>query len=457
MNTQQKSFLKSLIRKKIKGYGVNLDINDVLPRILESILDDLPVVISPYSRLKRVEPYLYEMDFNYLDYEFGKEYVGQRLDSSVGKCTAVCVGNLVGRNLDETYDNSVSVVVRVAGSENTYSSIGIISGMPRLTKQLMESGANDDLLRAIPFYTTDAVNDQGLFVEINLLTPEVSKGRTTGTVPQVELRDKICMTMLPRYIVDHYSTVDEAISGITNYVSVYAPMTKTFNGEFHYFLTDGTKSVILEFINNEVYTREVGPLKDYPSVLVNFYANGVTLNNDGTITRNTSSTPGTANVNGITPYGQGIERHNLIMDELSSIQDEEDMIDLLRDLFYTNSYTLSQDQWYTEFVGGDLTVTSPSTDFADILQKAAQAYTNRDRNNPQTWQTIHSVVYDLSNKTLTVCVQEGSIYHSYAYQSYYEVPEVNNLIGDLSALETTDKSNLVAAINELAHLIQNNG
>lgn len=441
--------IQELIDRHIKGQGTNVDAGSVLPTILGAMMDGFT---PPYSRIKKVQPYFYEMDFNSVDYKFGAEWIEKNYEGSGCKCTIVSSGNYIGRNLDEHYDNSASILIRVAGGNGTYSSIGMVSGTPRVTQDLLDSGRYDDILKVIPFFTTDALNDQGLFCGINLLTAEASKGKTTGTTPTVEERERICLTMLPRYIVDHYASIDDAIADITNYISVYAPTAEAFsNMEFHFFLRDSTKAVILEFVNNAIYTKEVGTEAEYPAVMANFYVNGVTPNEDNTITRNTDSD---TNTNGVTPYGQGIERHNVAVSGLSGATTLDGMKSLMQSLFYTNAYTLEENKWYTEFVGGDLKVTSPAEDFADILSAAAAAYASRDRNNPITWQTIHSAVYDLDNNCIVVSVQEQNTYHEYAYNSYYEIPDLNNILGDLSTLETDHKSSLVAAINEIVDIIE---
>ena len=203
----------------------------------------------------------------------------------------------------------------------------------------------------------------------------------------------------------------------------------------------------MEFVNNAIAVREVGPDKDYPAIMANFYADGVTLNDDGSITRNTSDVPDAENQNGVTPYGSGIERHNLAVAGLSGAATIDGMKMLMRNLFYTKAYTLETNKWFTEFVGGELTVTTPDAGFADIMAKAATAYANRTRENPVTWQTIHSVVYDLSAKTLTVCVQQGDTYNAFGFDQIEYM--ISAIVGNMSGLKTTAKANIVAAINEL--------
>ena len=438
-----KQELKKLIELCISQQGNQAGLQK-LDTILNSIVDSYS---TSFADCEKLESRLYKLRYNNINYELGKKFMKERYVPSGCKCTVVQSNNIIGRNLDETYNDSITAFIEVAPSDNTYQSWGLISGMPLLTRELLESGDNSEILEVAPFFTVDAINSEGLFVEVNLLNREISKGTTTGTTPAIEQREELSMMMLPRYIVDHYASVDDAITDITNYIKVYAPDTERFSGEFHYYLADGTKSVILEFVNNEIAVTEVGT--DYPTVMTNFYVDGVTLNDDNTITRNTSDDPDAENENGVTPYGSGIERHNLVISQLSGIQSVEDMQDLMRSLFYTKSYTLTENKWYTEFVGGQLTVTSPDSAFSEIMQKASEIYAERSRENPVTWQTIHSAVYDLANKVIYVCVQEGETYHKFTFGP----ASVEEQIGSLAELETDHKSSLVAAINELADVL----
>ena len=54
------------------------------------------------------------------------------------------------------------------------------------------------------------------------------------------------------------------------------------------------------------------------------------------------------------------------------------------------------------------TVKTPPADFADILQKASNAYLMRTRNTGLTWQTVHNALYDISNGLLYLRIQEDT-------------------------------------------------
>lgn len=116
--------------------------------------------------------------------------------------------------------------------------------------------------------------------------------------------------------------------------------------------------------------------------------------------------------NHITLHGAGLERFNIIAQEYAGIEDIEDMRTLLDNLRYTKMYITAPDTadpaWLTEYCGGLLTVKTAPIGFEEIEEQAGQAYTDRDRDNPKTWQTVHAVIYDISTKTMYLRAQENS-------------------------------------------------
>lgn len=98
----------------------------------------------PFTQCKKIEPYLYELTYNDLDYEFGKKYAAERFIAN-GKCSVVQSGNFIGRNLDMLYDDSITAVIKVAADVDRYSSIGLVSGMSTLRSVLVQIGSNGSI------------------------------------------------------------------------------------------------------------------------------------------------------------------------------------------------------------------------------------------------------------------------------------------------------------------------
>ena len=90
------------------------------------------------------------------------------------------------------------------------------------------------------------------------------------------------------------------------------------------------------------------------------------------------------------------------------------MARLMERVKYTRSYEPDTEPfWYTEFTEGDLTIANAPMDFKEVLQKDFNTYKLRDRNNQPDnfWQTWHTAVYDLANRTLRLNIQEDYSKH----------------------------------------------
>ena len=81
---------------------------------------------------------------------------------------------------------------------------------------------------------------------------------------------------------------------------------------------------------------------------------------------------------------------------------------------YTQAYEAdTKPFWYTEFTGGELTIANTPMDFRAVIQSNIDTYKLRDREiQPNNfWQTWHTAVYDLANRTLRLNIQEDYSHH----------------------------------------------
>lgn len=354
------------------------------------------------TNLWKINDYLYTINYEAeLDYEYAKAYYlrGKSFSGASG-CSSFRNGNWYGRNLDWTYDNQVDFVVK------TDRVIGIAGMVPGLNKDTVGSfNTNLDEYKILPFYLLDGINKDGVFCNTNVVPTD--KGDTTGTTPAIEKRDTICSAMLPRYILDHFSTATEAIEYINNYVSIYSSKSvKNMGYDLHVMIGDTEKTYILEFVDNTLTWTE-------NKIMTNFFINGVTFNEDGKV--NTIIDGQKPSDNGITDFGSGLERYNIIVDNLESVNSENTTLELIKKIQYTNAYTLGN--WPSEFVSPtyNITVDTPmdSEQYQYVFGKALEYYKTRTRNKPLTWQTTHSSIYDLQNKCLTVLNQETNTKYKY--------------------------------------------
>ena len=348
---------------------------------------------------KDADGFLYKLNYNTIDYSAAKEYFKLREDITVGGCSSFRIGNYFARNYDWTYDNTVEFIVTTPTTEDNYGVVGIATGLKELDKDFVASDENSVYYKYIPFMLSDGFNSEGLAVSMNVVPFD---NGTNKTQPTSVLIDEICALMLPRYLLDKFSNATEAVNFIKEHLSVY--FTKTIHNmgyEIHYLVSDKSgKNLVVEFRDDSVIVLE------NHNVITNFYLNDVEFNADGTVyTPSTQTeTENAYDTNKITLHGSGLERYNLI--KKSTASSKQDIENLLESIYFTKAYQ-GQDR-YTDFVEGDLTVKSAVSEFSSIITQAEEEYNKRDRDNPKTWQSVHSVIYDLSNLTMEVWVQENS-------------------------------------------------
>lgn len=367
----------------------------------------------PFTSLEKHSDYLYSAKYSVLDYKHGLRWMYDKFYPLCGACSSVRKGSLYGRNLDYYYNYDISCVVKAGGNAGHYKTMGVVGAISSFTKDILEKG---DYLHSdyysLPFFLVDGINEKGLFMNTNIthLDPRsINSLNFKSTSPKLEQKENICISMLCRYVLDKFATVDEAVEYLDNYVKVYANKRMIKMGlDAHFMLGDKTKTVVLEFVENNMKVID-------STCLTNFYLDEVEFNEGGTV-----YTPATQDehhnaiiTNHIKPFGMGLERWNLIKANYDNIETEADMIDLMKNkLNYKNSYSTSEHPsdpyWYTEFTGensrGTLTVASPVEDFNYIVGAAGEAFLNRSRDQGfnGTWHTTHTAIYDLDKLKLTI-------------------------------------------------------
>lgn len=116
-------------------------------------------------------------------------------------------------------------------------------------------------------------------------------------------------------------------------------------------------------------------------------------------------------VNGVTPFGAGLERYNYAVEHYAGAVTKYGMMTLMENLRYTLAYQDITPKWYSEFVGHyqqNVTLDTPIDDayFQHVLEVAQAAYEAHDRDASNFWQSSHTSVYDLNAKNFTVVFEE---------------------------------------------------
>lgn len=377
---------------------------------MHAALDDLGGVLPEKGmhirindrEIGRPQPVPYDQYFHYLryadiDYAKGTEYF-KRYKPSLGGCSVVSRGNIVGRNYDWNFDENASFVVRTEAVNGRHGVIGVARGTNKLTDEFVRSKADADDYDIVPFFLLDGINDAGLFCEINVC-PTGDLGLTHGTNPAGE---DLCAILIPRFVLDYASSVDEAIELLRGR-NIYAANSSAMCQEFHFLLKDKTKTVVIEFVRNEMVV--IDTFVDDAEIMTNFYLHGF----DGTR-------------QSLTAYAMGIERYDLLKSGYDTATTILRMKELMKTAWYSKAYDLTLPAlWYSEFCGnfgeryGDLTKNSDPEEYMPLMEHCAELFAERVRDG-RTWQTVHTSVYDIAAKSLSVIPQEGDKAYAFSLE-----------------------------------------
>lgn len=374
---------------------------------LSAALRRVKKVLPGGMALKKLADFLYEVEYGSIDYDYAREYFRSRTPEvrMPGACSAKRTGRFLLRLLDWKYDHEAVFAVHTPAADGRKAVIGTAGSLSALTVQAVDSGEPNEAYRILPFYLQDGINEDGLFAEMNV----VPFSGTDKTAPTVEKTDSVCSLMLVRYILDKYSTVDEAIDDLMGYVEIYNPAALTEMGyELHLLLADGTTTKVIEFAGGELQVIETGQS-------TNFHLDGVEFNEDGSVLTPVDAAEGNLpSSKGVESYGSGLERWNIL--NRCSLDDPEAVRELGKSVRFSRAYTDTDAPWYSEFVGQgdvDITVDTPSSspDFAERLEKYRHFWEERSRDTSLVWITCHSCVYDLEKREFHISVQERDDEH----------------------------------------------
>ena len=273
-------------------------------------------------------------------------------------CSAFCVKSpdgdvLVGRNFDYRFVSASNVLVHNVAKDVPHKSVNI-SALPFIDKDTYVAGALSDgktdlslPVTASIYCCMDGMNDAGLFIGV------LSLRGTGGAVQHEAGKSDIVPALAIRLILDRCSNVDEAVEVFRTH-NFFADGEES-DSNFHFLISDAAgKSVVVEYYR----PGEVPPLSEPAS-------------KDWTL--NVIETDHVTNFflsEEWWDFGGGQERYKKLHNTLESknrVMTEKECMDLLEDV-----HTDLQSE------GGDIT------------------------SNTQ-W----SVVYNLSRKTATICVNKN--------------------------------------------------
>ena len=343
---------------------------------------------APSLSISKVAPYLYKADLKHYDYQEGETFVRQHYpDMDAGACASIIKGNNIGHNYDERYDETAEFVVRTPAKNGLNGVIGIAAIPGVLTMDMVDAEKESELVKqaydVLPLFMIDGMNDKGVTVVIHHMPEEDENNSLSDD-------SGMCALFAARYLLDNASTAEEAVNLLSG-KQFWFPKNDSVKSGFYLLISDKTSIYKADLIGN----FEMVKIGEYP-ILTNFRTIGWN-----------------GEYETLEEHANGIERYNILKDAYDSIETEYEMMLALSDVRYTGAYDTSKDNfWYSDYNGdwsalgfGDLTIHSAHEDYAAAVIYSYNKFTNRQRDG-QTMQTVHSVVYDNENLTMSVRVQE---------------------------------------------------
>lgn len=428
-----------------------------------------------------VAPFFYKAVFK--DYNFNEcrdsinKYVKDgKAAFMFGGCSEVRYGNAVGRNLDWYVNNQASAVIWVKREESVdndliskilfkkttrYGSIAMVGANPLFTTDILHKNPFSDVLKLLPFATTDGINEKGVYIGVNVApagemskNPDNWKSDVWGFGAAYTQKEKLkeqkkdttenamCVTYLTRIILDHATSVDDAIS-IIDSLNWFEPVVKDKCHAFHWLICDNVKSAVVEFIDNKFSYRmtkgryELG----LGSVMTNF-SNCIYDPTDSTMVQH---------------GGSGYERYNYIVNYLRAKCNNCSIEDLMQSLHFSKFYHeyynevknvdksslanyrfksefampykgLPADSLYPRLLSSQVTQT-----FCDSLKSVCEGWPSnmpaceiRQDTTKHYWYSTHTSIYNLKNQSFKVLIHEGMD------EQDYEKIDLNKLYYDVS-------------------------
>ena len=367
----------------------------------------------------KVTDYLYEVTYEDYGGNFkeAQQYF-EKYKPVMGGCSSVQNGMIRGRNYDWTLDEAPEFVIRVPAAEDRHASIGVCT-TTAITAAEVDSGEELDMYRYLPYFTLDGINDAGITININV----VNFGEKGNFVMKTEdTADDICPLMVCRLVLDQAGSLEEAISLIGD-----MDLFSLGSLDECHFLISGPKSakdpsfdtVVVELIPDAEGHYQLSVLDDANHDFVD----------DKPIMTNFHLTGFDGSEESLTTHPMGYERYQILAADYGQGSTVAGMKDLMKKVYYTRAYDPYADLcWYSDFAAGDLTMenrgeTSLQGDvsragaYADSFREAFEIYQHADRDSEEKiWHTVHTSVYDIEHKTLSILPQEAGFSYEYSLE-----------------------------------------
>ncbi|MDO4809024.1 MAG: carcinine hydrolase/isopenicillin-N N-acyltransferase family protein [Eubacteriales bacterium] len=348
-------------------------------------------------------------------------------------CTSCRTGDLIGRNFDWAYDDVDEYIIRVPADKATgrHASLGVGSAFfPPFIQQII---GMEDIL---PVLTMDGINDAGVAINVNVVMSDTfGSGDTVGTRAQKpfgENMDNVCAGFVVRYILDRADSAEHAVE-LLKKANIYSVLGQ----EFHWMISDAKATYIVETVSNELLVLKS---KGKEAAMSNFHVTHsehceeyeIVWPESEKISREKTYVIENELMTRFSSlyfrYAMGVERYAMAKRDLSNIKAPAQMLSHMRGIRYKQTYVAGNEKkfWsdhnmypYTDEQGNENQFTYyDNTEYQEKermktfknAQETRKLIEETEKETgirlPGMVHTVHTSVYEISSKTLTVNVQE---------------------------------------------------
>ena len=328
--------------------------------------------------------YLHERSFDDSYPDDAAEYYRSRGDGKTdGGCSAVRDGGCLSRNFDYPFDERAEFVVKMSAGAGRFASVGVAQVGTNLTEQIVTSGKPSRCYKWLPGATVDGINENGVVAEINVVDTPVTGWHTNATDKAIHPLAAV------RWVLDNATNAQSA----AEYIAANIRFPKGWEQNFHYMVADEASTYIVE--NGTATDGDEYHEPAEPVTMTNFQLSKFPWD------------------------GMGMERFGLLLGGAN-----------ITNAWFTNAYRRETNPPWVSDLSDVLAYTN------DIFNAWAahdkEYFRNKMNGGQPWWQTVHTSVYDIENRTLRVAVQETDDWYVFAIaKGGGDVKSVNGKTGDV--------------------------
>ena len=362
------------------GGGGGVSTNAVIDIAREEIAAATNALRKVDGAAKMLPKYLWQKDFYDSYPDDAQEYYRSRGNGKTdGGCSAVRDGGFLYRNFDYPFDDRAEFVVRMSAGPGRFASVGVAQVGTNLTEQMVTSGKPSRCYKWLPGATVDGINENGVACNINVVDTPVTGWHTTGDLHPLAA---------VRWVLDNSTNAQSAAEYIA--ANIHFPQGWTQN--FHWMVADAEQTWIVE--NGTATSGDEYHEPDEPVTMTNFQLSKFPWD------------------------GMGMERFGLLLGGAN-----------ITNAWYTRAYHRSTNPPWVSDLREVLAYTNAIFDAWAAHPK--EYFRNQLNGGQPWWQSVHTSVYDISNRTLRVAVQETDDWYTFAVPSGGAVKSVNGKTGEV--------------------------